>query len=265
MWPPEVTMSKTKNKSFWETVWMHYFCPEKLTSSWTEPSTSVFKITPTSKKSWTVLSSLKWFTCLSSSGCKYYSSQHPTSFWIKLLAAHTQPFSIHYRNTLCYSFLYALCHWCNGKRAKDCEHTGCAEAHLSLSLLYLQMDIMIKKHPTEGFMHHSELKKSVSKVSRHISAIGQRVNLSHARGRNLSCLGGTEIFPLLHSRSETATTDLQVTTTPGSSFLPAGSWAACCPRGGPEVLMLSCAALVAAAALQGPLCRMMTASSLCRA
>lgn len=177
---------------------MYYFCPEKLTTSWTEPSTSVFKTTPTFKKK------LDWAFQLEIIHLPLLLLWRqtsllptPTSFWTKLLAAHTQPFSIHYRNTLCYSFLYALCHWCNGKTAKDCVHTGCAEAHLSLSLLYLQMDIMMKKWPTEGFMHHSEQKKSVSKVSRYISAAGQ--SSKHATSKRwefLMCERNRDLSPL---------------------------------------------------------------------
>lgn len=79
------------------------------------------------------------------------------------------------------------------------------------------MDIMMKKWHTEGFMHHSEEKKSVTKVSRHISAAGQRVSTPPAKGGNFSCARGIEIFPLLHSRNETATMDQKVTTTTGSS------------------------------------------------
>lgn len=66
-------------------------------------------------------------------------------------------------------------------------------------------------------MHHSEEKKSVTKVSRHISAAGQRVSTPPAKGGNFSCARGIEIFPLLHSRNETATMDQKVTTTTGSS------------------------------------------------
>lgn len=44
-----VSIKNSKNKSFWETVWMYYFCPEKLTTSWSHQHHSS-KLLPHLKK-----------------------------------------------------------------------------------------------------------------------------------------------------------------------------------------------------------------------
>lgn len=155
----------------------------------------------------TANSSYKWFTCPSYHVCGCQPLQHPTSFWRKLLSAHTHPFSIHWRNTLLYSFLCALCIWCNGKRARDREHTEHAEAHFSLSLLYSQMEITIKKvtHRVLCKPFSAGERSDTPKESRQLFAAVQRVSMPLVKAGNFSSLGGIQTLHLLQRTPEVTT------------------------------------------------------------
>ncbi|EOB02076.1 hypothetical protein Anapl_15251 [Anas platyrhynchos] len=74
------------------------------------------------------------------------------------------------------------------REARDHEHTEYAEAHLSLSLLYSQMEITIKKRPTELFAHHPEPENKVTPLKQADSSLQQ------FRGNRHSPYSATETY-----------------------------------------------------------------------